>query len=501
MTNVNSLRTLACALLALVAVLAAPAVADASPRQLSLMQDDAELFAEQSHHDAAAAMREMRDIGVDVLRTNVLFYRVYRSFNDRVKPGGFDTSNPDEPLYNWAPTDRIVDLARQYGIRVMLTISGPGPHWASQQPRRCRTGRLCTWKPSPQEFGAFAAAVAKRYQGKVDWYSLYNEPNLTTWITPQVKRTKFGRVELSAVYYRKLWLAGYGAIRRNDPAARNRVLFGEMAAIGAPIPKLYAALCLDADGRPFRGRMRRLHQCGGRIARLNIGGWAIHPYNQGGLGSPRRKTRSKTALPQQYMPRLHRLMKRAAARRRVRPGRGIYVTEFGYQTRPPDRISNITPRRQAQYINESDRLFFGDRRIKTVAQYQLVDVPDPRQYNSGLRFADGRAKPALAAYRLPLVVTRKRGNRVEVWGQVRPASVARGMGAFTRPQVQVRLPGRGFKTVARPNPNAVGIFRFNKRGRALVRGRWRIRWENPIDGGVSVSRPASAAKPMRYYRD
>lgn len=501
MRNVNRLRTIACALLALVAVLALPAVADASPRQLSLMQDDAELFAEQSHQDAAATMRELRDLGVDVLRTNVLFYRTYRSFNDRVKPGGFDTSNPGEPLYNWTPTDRIVNLAEQHGIRVMMTVSGPGPHWSSMQPRRCRTGVLCTWKPNPQEFGAFTAAVAKRYRGRVDWYSLYNEPNLTTWITPQVRKTKFGRVEMSSVFYRKLWLAGYNAIRRNDPARRNHVLFGEMAAIGAPIPKLNAALCLDANGRPFRGRMRKLHRCGGRIARLNIGGWAIHPYNQGGLGSPRRRTRSKTALPQQYMPRLHRLMKRAAARRRVRPGRGIYITEFGYQTRPPDPISNVTPRRQARYINESDRLFFGDRRVKTVAQYQLTDVADKRQYNSGLRFANGRAKPSLNAYRLPLVVSRRGGNRVEVWGQVRPARAARGMGSFSRPHVQVRLPGRGFRTIARPNPNPAGIFRFNKRGRALLKGRWRIRWQDPLSGGISVSRIARPAKPLRYYRD
>lgn len=499
----NPLRTLVCALLALLAMAALPAAADASPRQLSLMQDDRELFGEYGE-SPDAAMREMRNLGVDVIRTNVLFYRVYREFNDRVKPAGFDTDNPGEPLYNWVPTDRIVNLAERNGIRVMLTISGPGPHWSSHQPRRCRRNRLCTWKPDPKEFGAFVAAVAKRYAGRVDWYSIYNEPNLTTWITPQVKRTRFGRVWLSSVYYRKLWIEGYKAIRRNDPGARNRVLFGEMAAIGSPVPKLYAALCLDEDGRPFRGRLRRLHRCGGRIARLNVGGWAIHPYNQGGLGSPRRKTTSKTALPQQYMPRLHRLIRRAAIKRRVRGQRGIYITEFGYQTNPPDRISTVSPRRAAQYINESDRLFFGDRRVKSVAQYQLVDVPDPRQYNSGLRFAGTRIeKPSYDAYRLPLVVTRRGRRKVEVWGQVRPASVARSLGALARPEVQLRVRGRrgGFRTVARPRPNAVGIFRFHKRGRAAIAGRWRVKWQDPLSGGTSVSRVARAGKPLRYYRD
>ena len=67
-------------------------------------------------------------------------------------------------------------------------------------------------------------------------------------------------------------------------------------------------------------------------------------------------------------------MAKAAGRGRVPGGKGIYITEFGYQTNPPDRISTITPKLHARYINESDRLFYGDSRIKTVAQYQLVDV-------------------------------------------------------------------------------------------------------------------------------
>ena len=362
MRNSNALRTFVCALLALVAVLAAPTAASAGSGQLSLIQDDAEMFGERPGEDPAAAMRELKDLGVDVLRTNVLFYRIYSRLNDRVKPAGFDTSDPNEPLYNWSATDRIVSLARANGIRLLFTVSGPGPHWASEQPSRCRFNRLCTWKPKPAEFGAFTAAVAKRYRGQVDWYALYNEPNLYTWITPEITRTKFGRVETGGVYYRKLWSAGYKAIRTYDPARRSRVLFGEVAAISAPLPMLYASLCLGPDGKPFRGRLRKLHACGGRPAKLNIGGWAIHPYNQGGFGPPSRRTNSRVALPQAYLPRLHRLMGQAAARGRVPGGRGIYITEFGYQTNPPDPVSSISPTRQGQYINESDRLFFGDRR-------------------------------------------------------------------------------------------------------------------------------------------
>jgi hypothetical protein len=497
--NSNSLRMLICALLALVVVMALPAVANAGSRQLSLIQDDAELFGERPGEDPATAMREMRDLGVDVLRTNVLFYRVYRRMNDRVKPAGFDTSDPNEPLYNWAPTDNIVQLARENGIKLLFTVSGPGPPWASETPSLCGRG-ICPWRPKTSEFGQFAAAVAKRYRGKVDWYSLYNEPNIESWIKPQFTRTRAGRVETAGVIYRKLWQAGYKSIARYDSARRGRVLFGEVAAIGAPLPKLAAALCLDASGRPFTGRLRRAHGCG-RVSRLNIGGWAIHPYNQGGFGPPNRRTNSTTALPQQYIPRLHRLMARAAGRGRVPGGKGIYVTEFGYQTNPPDTVSRISPARQAQYINETDRLFYGDPRIKTVAQYQLVDVRVKEQYNSGLRFAGGARKPSYDAYRLPIVVTRRSSSLVEVYGQVRPARRARLMSAFSAPELQFARPGGAFTTVARPSVNSVGIFRVNQRRGGAASGRWRIRWQNSVIGAPSFSRVAKAGAPLRYYRD
>lgn len=497
MRNSNALRTLVCALLALVAVLIAPTAANAGSGQLSLIQDDAELFGELGQNPATA-MREMRDLGVDVLRTNVLFYRVYREMGHKRKPAGFDTSDPSEPLYFWGATDRIVQLARANGIKLLFTVSGPGPHWSSEQPGRCRG--ICSLRPKPKEFGQFVAAVAKRYRGMVDWYSLYNEPNLKGWIRPESTSTRYGRVETSAVYYRKLWSEGYKAIRTYDPARRNRVLFGEVASISAPLPFLNASLCLDPSGKPFKGRLRTLHRCGTRPGKLNIGGWAIHPYNQGGLGAPRRRVGSKTSLPQQYIPRLHRLMKRAAGRGRVPGGRGIYVTEFGYQTNPPDPFTRTTPKRQAQYINDSDRLFYSDPKIKTVAQYQLTDVQFREQYQSGLKFFSGKRKPSYDAYRLPIVVTRRSSRAVEVWGQVRPARLARSLGQFTNPEVQFAR-GGGFQTVARPGVNSVGIFRITQRRAGATSGLWRIKWSNPLTGGVSYSRITKSTSPFRYYRD
>jgi hypothetical protein len=403
-------------LIALAAALVAPAAAGASRTQLSLLQDDAELFGDRGE-DPAAAMREIRDLGVDVLRTNVLFYRVYRRMNDAVKPAGFDASDPGETLYDWSKVDRIVSLARANGIRLMFTVTGPGPHWASEQPGRCKRDAICKWKPDPGAFGEFTAAVAKRYRGSVEWYSLYNEPNIDSWLTPEAKRTRYGKVDIGGIYYRRLWRAGYKAIAEHDPARRNRVLFGEVAAIGDPLQLLGAALCLDyRTGKAFRGKLRTLHRCPKRPAKLNIGGYAIHPYNFAAYGSPTQRIQGNrpAALIQSHMPRLHRFMDAAARAGRTPAGRDIYVTEFGYQTKPPDRYSTVSPAEQARYINESERRFYGDRRIRTVAQYQLVDVVDHDQFNTGLRNArslGGRRKPSYDAYRLPIVVTRRAGSR------------------------------------------------------------------------------------------
>ena len=486
--NLKSSRLLACMAVAATALLA-PAAATASTTQMSLLQDDRELLG-GTGESPDAAMDELRVLGVDIVRTNVIYGKVYRTPRDRRKPAGFSPSDPGSSQYDWSATDRLVEAARRNGIAILMTITGPGPAFSSSRPSRC--GRPCTYRPRPSEFAGFAAAVAKRYRGRVDYYSIWNEPNLgKNWLTPRFQRTRHGRVDVAGAIYRQLFIVGQRAVARYDPARRNRVLFGEVAAVAHPLPMLRAALCLDPDGKPFTGRLKALHGCSGRVRRLNVGGVAVHPYNAGGNGTPRTRTTTKTSIPIAYMPRLHRLMDGAARRGRIGRGKGVFVTEFGYQSRPPDPFG-ARLNAQAQYINESDRLLFGDRRIRSVAQYELTDVPERDEFNSGLRFVRSRGgaqKPSYAAYRLPIVVTRRSSSSVEVYGQVRPRRLAPGL----RPQVQVSQGGT-FTTVATPSINSRGIFRLNLRRAGASSARWRIAW------GALTSRVATAGRPLRYYR-
>ena len=496
----KSLWLLAFTLLVATAALAVPTGASASSTQLSLLQDDRELLG-LTGEDPAGAMAEIRGLGVDIIRTNVIYGKIYRRPNDRRKPSGFTTSDPSESLYDWSSTDRLINLAKANGMQVLVTVTGPGPVFSSSQPSRCRSGP-CIWKPKASEFGAFAAAVARRYRGKIDYYSIYNEPNLgKIWLAPRFARSGGQRYDYGAALYRKLWISAYKAVSRYDRGHRNRVLFGEAPAISQPIPFLRAALCLNSSNRPFTGRLRRLQGCSGRVSKLNIGGYAIHPYNQGagGVDGPQQRSRTKTSLPIAYMPRLHRVMDAAARRGRTPGGRRIYITEFGFQSDPPDATSGVSLSQQAQFINESDRLLYSDRRVAAVGQYELTDVPQEDQFNTGLRFVGGSQKPAYPAYRLPIVVTRRSSNSVEVYGQVRPARILAG-GPRTRVAVQVSVGGGAYTTVSQPTTNSRGIFRINLGRSGAGSASWRLSWQNPDTGAFYTSRVAKPRKRLRYFR-
>jgi hypothetical protein len=495
-----SIRLFACVALTALAALMAPQVAGASTKQLSLIQDDSELFGDRGE-DPGAAMAEIRGLGVDVLRTNVLFYRVYKgSLKARTKPSGLNLTDPNSPSYNWSTVDRVVDLAQANGLKILFTVSGPGPYWASESAKTCRPPTLrggpCVLRPNAKIFGQFVAAVAKRYGNRIEWYSLYNEPNLHTWIQPEVTKTKLGTIETAGIYYRKLWQEGYKSIAKYAPARKNRVLFGEVAAIGLPLPLLRASLCLDPKtGKKLTGALRVAYKCPARPPKLNIAGFAIHPYNFGAYGNPQSKTTNKQALPGAYLPRLNRLSAAAARAGRIPGGRQIFITEFGYQTRPPDS-RGVSLAQQAQFINESDRLFWGSSKVRTVAQYELVDVPAADQFNSGLRFVHGGKKPAYDAYRLPIVVTKRSSSSVEVWGQVRPSGLIPGFGGVAQPEVQMDT-GAGFKTISRPTTNSQGYFRLNLARPASAK--YRLLWTDVRNLQQFTSRTAKAGKPLKFY--
>ena len=68
----KSLRLIACTVMLTVTALAGASAASASTSQLSLIQDDRDLFG-QTGEDPAVGMSEIRSLGVDIVRTNVIY--------------------------------------------------------------------------------------------------------------------------------------------------------------------------------------------------------------------------------------------------------------------------------------------------------------------------------------------------------------------------------------------------------------------------------------------
>jgi beta-glucosidase/6-phospho-beta-glucosidase/beta-galactosidase len=156
-------RTASSLLLALLAlVFAAPAHAS---RTMEIgLQDDA-VFLQQSGYGRQAAFDRAQEIGVTVIRANMIWSRVLLGNQAEQR------SRPAKPRYDWVQFDQLIDEARARGLKVELTLTGPVPRWASG------ARKVGTRSPSAAAFARFAADVAKRYKGKVVRYSIWNEPN------------------------------------------------------------------------------------------------------------------------------------------------------------------------------------------------------------------------------------------------------------------------------------------------------------------------------------
>lgn len=376
--------------------------------------------------EAGLVVRDWRRLGVDVVRLHASWRRIAPA--GRRAPRGFDARNPADPYYSWYALDNAIRLISAAGMKVFLTITGPGPHWANQERgRRVRRWARNAWRPDPRAFADFATAVARRYGRHVDRYSIWNEPNL--YLAPLFscnRRQRPRRCRPEAPHaYRRLVLSGGRAIRRADAGAE--IAIGELASIGgpgriAPIPFLREMACVTASYRPRRdGPCRHF-----RAPRADA--LAYHPHSR--KWPPERRTRNPDNARFGDLPRLIAAVDELTRRGRIRAVRGrliIRLTEFGYQTSPPDRVRGVTLRDQARYLQKALYLAWRHPRIKSLIQYQWRDEevrnagPGFARYagwQSGLQFVDGRPKPALRAFARPFVAVRV-GSSVMFWGLAR----------------------------------------------------------------------------------
>lgn len=475
---------------AVVAVLGA-VDAQASPSQEIVMQDDGLL--QRSGLDVQGrALDEMRALGVTTVRVLVGWRNLAPDPAASTAPAGFDAADPATyPPGTFDTLDALVRGAHQRHLEVLLSPTGAVPDWASEcSTRQIRATDRNVCRPDPDQFGSFVQALGRHFSGDlaVRQWSLWNEPNLESWLSPQFARVRGRRINLGAVLYRDLAEAGITGLKASGHGG-DRILLGETAPTGqlthgnaaAPGRFVSRLLCLDDDGRPLDGGEAARYDCR-HPHRLAVSDFAHHPYTQGGFRPATASVRNAGEITLGYIARLERILARAERYRRLPRGMRIWNTEFGFQTDPPDP-NGMSPARQATALNQAEYLSWLDRHLRSFAQYNLADDADTAAFNTGLIFNDqvqgGARKPAYDAFRTPIYVSRASRRSVLVWGAARPA------GAGTKVAIQSDE-GAGFATVSTVTTGRQGYFRVRLGAGAR---RWRLQWTDR-QGALHASREA-----------
>ena len=402
----------------------------------------------------AGQLDQLQSFGVDTVRVIVAWRDIAPDGQANNKPS-FDASDPSAyPQANFIELDNVVRAAAQRGMKVLLTPSAPVPHWAS-------AAHDDVTSPDPVEFGKFVQALGTRYSGnyapptanptdppnptlpRVDQWSVWNEPNLTLVLKPQLRHGK----SLAAKTYRSLFLAAQSGLKSSGHGT-DPLLIGETSPSGgrqgtSPIDFMRGVLCLNAKFKKTGG-----------CAPIDATGWAQHPYDP--YDAPF-EAGTHNLINLATIKTLTTALRKARAAHATTRRLPVYVTEYGVES-VPDRKFGVSQLQQAEYLSISEYLMYRNPSIRSYGQYLMQDDAGNAQVNfqTGLRFSDGTKKLSYNAFELALVaqqVTKKR-HRVKIWGHVRCKG-----GPYT---VTVKARGGGASgTIKTIHTSAGGYFQFS----------------------------------------
>jgi hypothetical protein len=351
---------------ALAAIAAAPASASHTAR--FGVQDDAWLM--HGPGTLASRIATLDRLGVKVVRLTLRWYEVAPT-----RPA--NASDPNDPAYDWGAYATTLDALHADGITALVTLWG-SPPWANG-------GHSPAWLPG-SGFGDFAYAAAREFPW-VHLWTVWNEPNTRASAVPVSPR----------LYTQRLLDPAWSLLHRAGP---------NTVAGGVTSPRQTGG---GMSPLAFMQGMARAH------AKLDA--YAQNPYpgssGETPLHDPCSWCRTLT------MARLPQI--RADVTRYFGP-KPIWLTEYGYQTNPPDRILGVSPALQARYVGEAGLRTWAAPGVTILINFLVRDEPEVGGWQSGFFTADGSAKPSYRAFGLPLAQVSRVGQRVVLWGQVRPGS-------------------------------------------------------------------------------
>jgi hypothetical protein len=326
-------------------------------------------------------------------------------------------TDPSDPAYNWAVYDQLVRNAAKDNIKVLFSIWGT-PSWADK-------GQGMNRKPTLiRDLRNFAYAAAKRYSGSyfpvvpertagtssssttttttgttdmplpaVRYWLTWNEPNNPVFLKPQYKRVGSGKkahwVAQAPIDYAAMCAAVYTGV--HDTLLRNeKVGCGATGPRGNNSPTSSRA---SIGPIPF---LRGVKKAGLKT----FDAWAHHPYYSAPSQSPSSVpdiNRGKKGLitPPVLLGNIDELIKEVT---RLYGNKRIWITEYGYQTNPPDKAFGVSYAKQAAYLKQAYTIARKNPRIDMMLWFLLRDQTALGGWQSGLMTASGKKKPAFAAF-------------------------------------------------------------------------------------------------------
>jgi hypothetical protein len=352
------------ALLALVALLAAPAAAvHAAPKMPIGFFDDPSFRWSPTR---AQNLRQASAAGGAIIHTTASWPQLAPT-----KPA--DAANGDDPAYHLSDLDELVFQSGFYGLRVMIDINGT-PKWANG-------GKAPNVMPTRLgDLTAFARMLATRYNGRqghgtVTLWSVWNEPNIQLFLTPQFVGNKI----VGPANYAKLYKAAYAGIKGANPLSK--VAIGETSARGRdkPLGGVSASIAPGTFAKLLA-----------KVPGLKFDAWAHHPYPTSPNLPPTQKVRYPN-VTLSTLPQFERDLKTFFHR-----SVPVWITEYGHETKPADPrgVSNGT---QANYAVEALNIAKNDPNVQMFIWFVFHDSPG-NPWQSGLYSASGSEKPAYGAF-------------------------------------------------------------------------------------------------------
>jgi hypothetical protein len=268
--------------------------------------------------------------------------------------------------------------------------------------------------------------------------------------------------------------------------------------------------CVDPAGNQYTGAAAAARDCGDFAARgpLIANGYAHHPYTKN--VPPTVADPNPDAMTMANISTLGTLLDTLSAKTSgaIPANLPLFMTEFGFETNPPDPFSGVSLANQALFDTIGEYQAWSNPRIASQAQFLLRDVAPVRShpktskaywftYQSGLYGLTGQPKPSVAAYALPFLafptgaLDPATGAQIaNLWGQLRFAP----NGAAADATIQWRAKDGSTPWVSVGDPIAVdpmGYFQATRTGFLPVPGEWRAAVINPADNSIIAASLAS----------